>query len=169
MKKFLTIALMLFAGLSAVAQGKWSTFNREPDELIGESGGLYYKYSIDSLGSITIREGDDWKFSIESYQGNFYGYTRLRSDKEVGVVHILMGLYDLNGNLLEKVDEGIESDQNMGYHSAWINTDWLNIYGQRNKLKKMVSCMKSGGGYVRIVVKRTNMPDFDMKITPYQQ
>lgn len=33
----------------------------------------------------------------------------------------------------------------------------------------MVKAMQSGDGYVRIVVKRKETPDFDLKITPYSQ
>ena len=91
------------------------------------------------------------------------------SVKRIPAVRILMGLYDVNDKLIEKIDNDIEGDENLGYRSAWVNDEWPYTPGQRTKFKKMISGMWSGNGYVRIVIKRINMPDFDLKITPFNQ
>ena len=52
MKKLLTIAMMLLAGLTANAQGKWSIVKVEADELKGVKGGESYKFSVDSNNKV---------------------------------------------------------------------------------------------------------------------
>lgn len=168
MKNLLTIVLLLLS-MKTSAQGTWSSFNVNADELKGEPGGVYYKYAIDTLGAVTMREGEEWKFRIESYHGTFYGIVHDGSVKRIPAVRILMGLYDVNDKLIEKIDNDIEGDENLGYRSAWVNDEWPYTPGQRTKFKKMISGMWSGNGYVRIVIKRINMPDFDLKITPFNQ
>lgn len=39
----------------------------------------------------------------------------------------------------------------------------------RKDIRKIMSRMKSGKGYVRFVVERYNDTDFDIKVTPYKQ
>jgi len=167
MKRLLTITLMLVLTLTTGAQGEWTKFSVKPDELIGEPGGMYYKYSVDTLGAIIIREGEEWKFKIETYSGGFYGIVYNGSVKRIPIVKFLMGLYDSSGNLIEKIDNDLQGDENLSYKSAWVNDDWPYTPGQRGKLKKMISEIFSGDGYVRIVVKRMDLPDWDMRITPY--
>ena len=42
MKKLFALTLLLLTGLTASAQGTWSTGMNEADELEGEKGGPYY-------------------------------------------------------------------------------------------------------------------------------
>ena len=53
--------------------------------------------------------------------------------------------------------------------SAWINKKWPYTPGERKKLKKMLRALKDGTGYLRIVIPRKSLPDFDMKIMPYKE
>ncbi len=167
--KLLSLLSMLIISLSLHAQGTWSEFNRQADELIGEPGGKYYKFSNDTLGAVIVREGDDWIFRVESYNGEFYSKIYNGSVKRVTAVNILMGLYDANGKLLEKLDDEIEGEESQSFRIAWTNEDWAYTPGKRAKFRKMVSGMLSGNGYVRIVIKRMNMPAYDFKITPYKK
>ena len=71
MKKLLTIAMLLLAGLSAGAQGIWTTVETPADELKGEKGGTHYKYSVEGLGEIEIYDWNDWLFKVTTYDGGF--------------------------------------------------------------------------------------------------
>jgi len=46
------ITLLLLTGLTASAQGQWTTVKVEADELKGVKGGESYQYSVDSIGYI---------------------------------------------------------------------------------------------------------------------
>ena len=169
MKKLLTIVLLL-SSLTTNAQGTWSVFYRQTDELIGEPGGKYYKFSNDTLGSVILREGDEWKLRVESYNGEFYSKVYDGPVKRITAVKVLMGLYDNSGKLQEKLGYEIEGEESQNFRNAWINDDdWIYTPGQRSKFKKMVNGMLLGDGYVRIVIKRMNKPDFDLKVLPYSK
>ena len=72
MKKLLTIALMLLAGLTVSAQdGTWTTGVNEPDELKGTDGGPYYCYDIEGEGSFVVWNWDDFLFKINTHKGLF--------------------------------------------------------------------------------------------------
>ena len=165
MKKLLTIALMLLVELTASAQGTWVTYELEVDELTGEPGGKYMKFVNDTIGSVTIHEGDDFWMRVESCNGNFYG---IYDTNRVGIVQMLLGLYDDNGKLLDKYEGKIHGTEHLNFRSVWIDKDW-SYFGQKPVLKKIIARMKSGNGYARIVIHRVDMPDFDLKITPYSQ
>lgn len=170
MKKLFTIALFLLVGLTASAQGTWTNHKTSGDELKEIPAGEYYKYTVDSLGYVIIRNFDDWHLEIGTFVGDFCGgFTTSSGGWQVPYVEIRMGLYDTNGKLIEKFFQNIEGDYNMNFRSAHTSEHWLTTPQIRAKFKKMVRGMYEGNGYVRIVVKRMNMPDWDMKINSYKQ
>ena len=63
MKKLFAIAFLLFAVLTASAQGTWSTGMNEADELKGLLGGPYYRYDVEGMGSFILWDWEDWKFN----------------------------------------------------------------------------------------------------------
>ena len=71
MKKLLTIVLLLVTGLTASAQGKWSTGTIEADDLKDEKGGVFYRYDLEGVGSIILRDWNDWEFKIITESGQF--------------------------------------------------------------------------------------------------
>lgn len=162
MKKLLAIALLLFADLTASAQGTWSTGMNEPDELKGLLGGPYYRYDVEGMGTFVLWDWEDWKFRIITDKGKFH--------VEVGngnyYVSMSMGLYSPEGQLIEKLESPIELDRT-DYSTATINKNWMYYPSTRKKIKKMIRALKSGEGRVRIVCKRNNMQDFDLTITKY--
>ena len=166
MKRLMTIALVLSAVLAASAQGKWTTYELQADELTGEPGGKYMKFVNDTLGSVTVREGDDFWMRVESYDGNFYGI--YSSTENVGIVRILCGLYDDNGKLVEKYDSKIRGTEHHNFRSVWLDSSWA-YFGQKAVMKKIIAGIKSGGGSARIVIHRVDKPDFDLRVTPFQQ
>ncbi len=176
MKKLLTIALLL-VGMTASAQtdstatavpnktqeGMWSTGMNEADELKGTEAGPYYRYDVEGIGSFILWDFDDWAFKIitekdmfdvwHNNYGNYY-------------VKVIMGLYTLDGKLLDKFENSIQADHNDG-KSAWINKKWIYYPSHRKKLRKMMRTLKSGDGYIRIVCARKSLSDFDMKVTKF--
>ena len=162
MKKLLAIALLLFAGLTASAQGTWSTGMNEADELKGFLGGPYYRYDVEGMGAFVLWDWEDWKFRILTDKGTFY----VQSGSVGKYVSYTMGLYTLDGQLTDKLENWIEAD-NTSYNTATINTNWWYTHSPKKKIKKMLQALKSGEGYVRIICKRNNMQDFDLKITKY--
>lgn len=51
MKKLLTIALLLLAGLTASAQGEWTYTNFEADALKGQKAYTAYQYEVPGVGT----------------------------------------------------------------------------------------------------------------------
>lgn len=176
MKKLLTIALLL-VGMTASAQkdstttaivqvaqeGMWSTGMNEADELKGIKASPYYCYDMEGMGSFILWNFDDWNFKIITEKGMFDVWHNKYGNYYVKVI---MGLYTLDGKLIEKFDNTIQADHTDG-KSAWINKNWLYYPSHRKKLRKMMRALKSGDGYIRIVCPRKGMPDFDMKVTKY--
>lgn len=165
MKKLLTIALLMMAGLTAGAQeGTWSTGMNEADELKGLLGGPYYRYDLEGIGSFILWDWEDWKFRIITDKGRFE--ENLSSGNWYN--SISMGLYSPSGQLTEKLESIIEVDHSSP-NTATIDKNWMYYYKpkQKSKIKKIIRALKSGEGYVRIVCKRKDMSDFDLKITKY--
>ena len=183
MKKLLTSALLL-VGVTAFAQGTWSAIEVPADELKGEKGGTHYKYSVEGLGEIEIYDWNDCILRVGSYEGSFdweeitsyqvfnvntggvdtkpYATPRISSN-------VLIGKYDSSDKLKDKIEVGLEVDHNQNCQNVIVNKKWFFYPQTCRKIKKMVKAMQSSDGYVRIVVKRKEMPDFDLKITPYNQ
>ena len=170
MKKLLTIALMLI-GITAYAQGTWTTVKVEADELKGIKGGESYQFSADSIGSVEITDWKKDRITITTNEGVFE-YSKhevvnsvTHMNKVVYVSKILIGLYNSEGALQEKLDgESYFDDENPKSLLVVGRT-----FKQTRQMKLMLKALQSGDGYMRIVVKRKEMPDFDLKITPYSQ
>ena len=183
MKKQLTIAMLLLVGLAASAQGIWTTVKTPADELKGEKGGTHYKYSVEGLGEIEIYDWNDWLFKVTTYDGGF-NFDEIKtkqvynSNLSVRTVplstpkykcNVLMGLYDNNEALKEKIELEMEVDQHQKCQNLTINKSWYFYPQTGRKVKKLFKSMREGKGYLRIVANRKEMPDFDIKITPYSQ
>lgn len=162
MKKLLTIAL-LFAGLTASAQGVWITGVTEPDNLKGIPERTYYQYDVEGVGSFILFDWDDWTFHIFTDKGTF----DVRPENS-GSLPILMGLYTPDGQLIEKLETTIAANYTTRT-SAWVNKEWWYLHNPKKKIKRMLQALKTGEGYVRIVCKRQGVinQDFDLTITKY--
>ena len=164
MKKLLVITLMMLSGMTATAQGVWSTGMNEADELKGLLGGPYYRYDVEGIGSFILWDWEDWKFRIITDKGKFEEH--ISSGK--WYTSINLGLYSSDGKLTDKLESIIEVDHS-DPNTATIDKNWMAYYGpgKKSKIKKMIRSLKSGDGYVRIVCSRVGMQDFDLKITKY--
>ena len=169
MKKLFTITLLLFIGLTASAQGTWRTVKVEADELKGIKGGENYQFSVDSIGYIEIPDWRKDKIVITTNSGEFeYSKQEVvnsvtHMNKTVYVSKVLIGLYNSEGSLLEKLDGESYFDGE--------NPKSLLVVGrtftQTRQIKRMLKVVQSGTGCLRIVCKRKDMPDFDIKTTLY--
>jgi hypothetical protein len=165
MKKLLTIALMLLVELTANAQGTWSKGMLEGDELKGTTDGPYYLYEVEGMGSFVVWDFDDWAFKINSENGVFDVW---HNNQGSHYIYVTLGLYTLDGKLTEKWEGTIKADH-VALKMAWINKNAIYYPSTRKKLKKMFRALKSGEGYVRIISKRRNVEDFDLKVMPYKE
>lgn len=178
MKKLFTIALFLLAGLTASAQGTWTALETQADELKGEKGGTHYKYSVEGLGEVEIYDWNDWLFKVTTYNGGFdYNEIKTRQvynadlsirteplSKPRYKCNVLIGLYN-NDALKDKLELAMEVDQHQKCQNLTVNKSWFAYPQTGKKVKKLFKAMQEGKGYLRIVAKRKEMPDFDIKIT----
>lgn len=166
MKKLLTF-ILFFAGLTANAQGIWSTGTIEADDLKDEKGGVFYRYDLEGVGSLILRDWDGWEFKIITESGQFDSF-EMNDEISHGIFYTF-GYYTDDNKLEFKFnDDRLEVDHN-DKQSAWINKKWTHYFYNKNKIKKAFRALKAGKGYVRIICKRKSQPDFDLKITPYNQ
>ena len=183
MRKLFSITIFVLAFITASAQGTWTTIETPADDLKGEKGGTHYKYSVEGLGEIEIYDWNNWLFRVTTYDGGF-DFDEIKtkqvynSDLSVRTVplstpkykcDVLMGLYDNNDALKEKLELEMEVDQNQKCQNLTINKNWYFYPQTGRKVKKLFKAMREGKGYLRIVAKRKEMPDFDIKITQYQE
>lgn len=171
MKKFLTIALMVVLCVSANAQGTWTVGMTDGDELKGKKSEPYYRYDVPGVGSFISWDWEKANFRIITDQGQFKAWEKTvvyanGNQVRTGDVYVpvTVGLYDKNGKLEKKVEFNMYVEDDSG--NAWIHTYYW--YGTgRGKIRKVVEKIKSGEGYVRFVVGRRGMTDFDLIVTPY--
>lgn len=164
MKKLLAIALLLSAVLMASAQGTWTVSHREADPLIGQIAQDVYMYDVKGVGSLVVWDWGKPEFRLITDQGVF----NQKTVAGVGgrCVPINVGFYDKGNNLKTKFELIMFEEDNHG--GKWIATGGFYM-GGRGNIRKMLSRIKSGDGYVRVVAELYNKPNFDMIITPYQQ
>lgn len=164
MKRLLTIVQMLVLTMIASAQGAWTVSYRQADELIGQDARNVYIYDVDGIGSIVVW---DWKkpnFRLITEKG-FFHKKMVQGVNEL-CVPVMVGFYDKNGTLKTKLNLIMFEEDNHG--GKFIATGGFYL-GGRGNIRKIMSQMKSGDGYVRFVAELYNKPNFDIKVTPYQK
>lgn len=170
MKKLMTIALMLLAGLTASAQGTWTTGMTEGDELKGTKPKPYYYYEVPGMGEFVSWTWEDANFRlISEYPFEAWERTVVYANgNQVRTgecfVNVTAGLYSKDGKLEKKYDLEMYVEDNSS--NKQIKTYGYMVMG-RGKLRKIISKIRSGEGYVRFVAGRRGMSDFDLIVTPY--
>jgi hypothetical protein len=87
-------------------------------------------------------------------------------NKIVYVSKVLIGLYNREGALQEKLD-GESYFEEEGDSKSLLVVG--RTFTQARQMKRMLKAVQFGGSSLRVVCKRKNMPDFDIKTTPYQK
>ncbi len=160
MKKLLSIAFMLLMVLKVSAQeiGTWNRILVEPDELKGEKGGMTYIYTQTGAGSFVVWDWNDYQFRLVSDNGIF-------NINNGGWLKTLVGFYDSNGKMIEKMNLWLSKEDGSGYSNARTVMKPIPP-GQKGKVKKIFTALKEGDGFVRIIAPRYDKADFDIKILP---
>ena len=162
---------MVVLCVTAYAQGNWIKVKEEAEELRGIEGGESYLYSVDSIGTIKIADWKKDRITITTNEGVF-AYTKnqvnnpvINMSKVVYVSKVLIGLYDTKGVLQEKLDGESYFDDDSPKSLLVVGR----TFSQSRQIKRMLKAVQSGGGCLRIVCKRKDMPDFDIKTTLYKK
>lgn len=162
MKKLLTIVLMLLAGLTANAQGKWEVVHNEADPMKGEVERDVYIYRVDNVGSVVVWDWSKADFRLITNNGLFNTWATSSSV----FAPVKVGFYDDNGELEKMLTINLVPEAN-SMKKRLVTSDFY--FGGRSDIKKIITRMKSGKGYVRIIASRYNESDYDIKITPFDK
>lgn len=171
MKRMLLSFAMGLVVLTSVAQGTWKKVQMEADELRGVEAGSAYVYEVPNVGELVLWDWDKFQYRLVSYDpfALKHGYTRF-TGSYTGVT-VLVGIYDDQDKLIEKFDMFLDDEKNRG--NRFIRTRDLggmnNPVGQKKKVRKIFTALRSGKGYVRFVAPRYNKSDFDIKVMPYKE
>jgi len=168
MKKVLLSIMMLMAAMTVGAQdGRWEKHAVEGDELKGIEPTTAYVYVQEGMGGFVFWHNDDSRFCIISPKVMF---NTTVSNGDTGTL-ALVGFYDNDGNMKEKINLWLTLDTNSGYHKLFA-IDWNNnplIKNHKKNIKKVLEAVKQGDGYVRILTGRYQTDDFDLKIPPFKE
>ena len=162
MKKIIAIALLLLAGLSVSAQGRWTVSHREADPMKGQTEKDVYIYEINGVGSVVVWDWDKADFRLITEKGMFKDEYTTNGK----MVPVKAGFYNKQGKMEKMVTVILFPEDN--HNNKFIATGAFYYFG-RGDIRKIISHMKKGKGYVRFVVQRYNDTDFDIIVTPYQQ
>ena len=160
MKKLLSIALLLLAGLTASAQGTWTISHRQADPMKGQEAKDVYIYNVAGVGSMVIWDWDKADFRLVTEKGMFRTWVSSGSV----FVPVKAGFYDEQGNMQKMVTVHLLPEDNK--MRQYISTADFYMFGRKD-IRKIFKHLKSGKGYVRFVAERYNDTDFDMRVTPY--
>lgn len=158
----MTIALVLLVGMAASAQGKWHVSHREADELKDQKAQDVYIYDVAGVGSLVVWDWKSPNFRLISEKGMF----RKMVSGGNTFIPVTVGFYDESGKLEKKFTINLLEELNHG--GKFIATGDFYLLGRKD-IKKTLARLKSGKGYVRMLAMLYNQPDFDLRVTPFQQ
>ena len=161
MKKIIVLLLMMSAVLTLSAQGEWKTVKTEADDLRGIKGGETCLYTEECIGSFVVWDWKDPQFLLVSDNGIF-------NINSGGWLEILIGFYNNDGGLIEKMKLWLSKEEGSGYKHARTIGNGMIPPGQKKKVNKIFKALQSTDGYIRIVAPRYDTVDFDIKIPPYK-
>ena len=162
MKKYLLSLVMLMITFTVSAQGAWTTSKEEADELKGTKGGTVCIFSETGVGSFVVWDWNEPQIRLVSDSGIF-------NINNGGWLEILVGFYDDNGKMADKMNLWLCKEDGSGYSYARTVNKGIIPPGQKKKVNKIFKALSDGTGYVRILAPRYNTTDFDLKITPYRE
>lgn len=153
MKKVLWLIVCLMTMVVSVnAQNGWETYKSGGDELKGSSPYVAHIYRCKE-GEICLCDNSESTFLVATYNGIF------DYDVDNYVKGAIIGLYDINGNLIEKIKTPTQ-------RTFWVieeNGDVMSCI-KKDVREKIVSFLKNQKGFVRIIAERYSRSDFDIKI-----
>lgn len=168
MKRVLFAFALLLSGITVNAQGKWIKSVTEADELKGTDGGTVYLFEAAGVGTLVIWDWNTFQYRLISE--NQFGIENVSGPTgSYSGIEVLVGIYDENGKLTEKIKMWLDKEDNRANHFVKTRDagGMSNPVGQKGKVKKIFNALLSGKGYVRFVAPQYNKTDFDLKVTPY--
>ena len=162
MKKLLTIVLFVLVSLTTGAQGKWEVVHNEADPMKGEVERDVYIFRADDVGSLVVWDWSKADLRLITNKGLFN--TWVSSGSVFSPVKF--GFYNDKNELEKMFTVSLVPEVNSGKKRI-VTADFY--FGGRNDIKKIISRLKSGKGYVRIIASRYNDSDFDIKVIPFDQ
>ena len=156
--RHLLIFFLIFATLPMFAQ--WSKTVVKGDELKGTSDGVNCVYS-DDFKHIAFNEKSDNYFIVVTDK-SFFNYSSIRGSNRRFIVDGLVGLYDNQDKLIERIEITFETMEKPTtvYPNKYTSKGGNNL----KRSKKVIDYLKNENGYVRIVLPLYNGEEFDLKI-----
>ena len=163
----ITIVVLMVAMTAGAQDGRWEKHAVEGDELKGIEPTTSYVYVQEGMGGFVFWQNNDSRFCIVSPKVMF---NTTVSNGDTGTLAIV-GFYDSDGNMKEKINLWMTLDKNSGYHRLFAIDSYNNplIKHHKKNIKKVLEAVKQGDGYVRILTGRYQANDFDIKIPPYKE
>jgi hypothetical protein len=149
----MAIVCLMTMVFSANAQNGWEKTKFPGDELKGEKETCLNIYTNDE-GSFVFSDEKDDGFMVTTQRG-FFDY-----DIDNYAKGTIIGLYDQNGVLLEKMDL---PTQRTFFTTSSSNHKTMGCI-KKAAAKKIISFIKEQKGYVRIIAERYSRTDFDIKV-----
>lgn len=151
MKKVLWLIVCLMTMVLSVNAQNWQTETTQGDELKGTSAKTMNIYTDDS-GTFVFTNEDSYAFMVVTNEGIF------DYDIDKYAKRTIVGLYDANNVLIEKLDLPLQR--------TFITSSHGKVMGcvKKNVGEKILSFIKSEKGYVRIIAGRYDRTDFDFKV-----
>ena len=158
MKKILLLLFLMCATLTGSAQ-YWEKYHGEADELKGTSSEDLHYANIPNVGIVIIH--DELDLITFGTRKGIFDYKRYKT--YYTVVDGIVGMYDENGKLIEKVNiRASVSEDSPGLAKAYFNTDF--DYEGAGVVKKVVSWIRNNKGSVRFIFPKYGDVDFDVKL-----
>lgn len=160
MKKLFLIALICNMGIFTCYAQEWVMTEHEADELKGTEEYTSYSYTVKDVGTfVTWKEQEQYGIMSEN---EIFNFERVKQDTGLNVI---VGLYDKYDKLKDKIQMWLDCDSDKPKFLHTRDHGYMNNpVGQKKKVKKIISHLTSGEGYVRIVASLYGTNDFDLKI-----
>lgn len=162
MKKLLLFALVMLASIQAFSQ-EWTRTHVDADELKGTEEKIVLMY--ENNGNIFQVDYKEEKMFFLKTSKSFFNFTTSKGASHRFTVDGIVGLYDKDGKLIEKIEMCFEV-----YDPATIcyPNKYTKMGGNNYKRsKKIIDYLKQskGEGYVRFVLPLHGITtDFDFKV-----
>ena len=160
-KNFFCLVLFLISSIDLFAQ-QWERTVFEADELKGRKEGyIAYDYTDPNVGSFICWSNKPNQYRIINKNGIF----NYSVNGQYRGLTVVVGIYDENEKLLDKFSMWLDCENDKPTFLETRDAVLFNPPGQKKKVKKMMDCLTSGKGYVRIIADTYGTsPDFDLKI-----
>ena len=143
----LVFVFLFFVGLQALAQN-WERINVKGDELLGTTDKVIMVYN-DNGNIFEFEENENNIFFLET-STSFFDVTSVKGSNGRYTVNGIVGLYDNNDNLVEKLEILFEilEPATKCYPNKYTRMGGNNL----KRSKKVIDYINNGNGYVRFVL-----------------